>query len=214
MIDLDNLERLAKAAGGEEWTPTHATRTDLATVWLPDGDSVCRCHGNIGHWPDPIDADDVAEFIATANPAQILALIAEVRALREDLQATKLLAHANAEMFKAERAQNEPLLKALADCREAAFYAAVDNPHLGGAVGDPEEVPMYVEWEIKRLREDANRYGKLAELVEFGEWFVGTDDTDGPRDRHGALQNRYLDDKADMDREMDAALRIKQNTTP
>lgn len=84
MIDLDNLERLAKAAGGEEWTPTHATRTDLATVWLPDGDSVCRCHGNIGHWPDPIDADDVAEFIATANPAQILALIAEVRALRED----------------------------------------------------------------------------------------------------------------------------------
>jgi hypothetical protein len=86
MIDIDPLEALAKAAGGDAWTPTHATRTDLASVWLPDGDSVCRCHGNIGHWPDPIDADDIAEFIAAANPAAVLSLIAEVRALRTRLE--------------------------------------------------------------------------------------------------------------------------------
>ena len=37
----------------------------------------------------------------------ILELIAEAQALREDLQATKLLAHANAEMFKAEKVDGE-----------------------------------------------------------------------------------------------------------
>lgn len=107
-LDLDRLEALANAVGGDQWTPTYATRTDLAAVWLPDGDLVCRCHGNIGHWPDPINADDVAEFIAAAK-ATMLALIAEVRALREDVQAAKLLAHANGEMFKAEKAENEAL---------------------------------------------------------------------------------------------------------
>ncbi len=82
MIDLDELERSAKAVGGCAWTPTYATRTDLARVWLPDGDAVCGCYGNIGHLPEPIDADDVAEFIAASNPATILALITELRTLR------------------------------------------------------------------------------------------------------------------------------------
>jgi hypothetical protein len=82
MIALDELERLAKSAGGDAWTPTYATRIDLAAVWLPDGDSVCRCYGNIGHLPEPIDADLMAEYIAATNPANILALTAEVRRLR------------------------------------------------------------------------------------------------------------------------------------
>ena len=81
-LDLDQLEALANAVGGDQWTPTYATRTEFAAVWLPDSDLVCQCHGNIGHWPDPINADDVAEFIAAANPATMLVLIAEVRALR------------------------------------------------------------------------------------------------------------------------------------
>ncbi len=59
MIDLDELERLAK--GG------------FRTYW----------------------------------PEDILALTAEVRRLREDLQASKLLAHANAEMFKAEKVDGD-----------------------------------------------------------------------------------------------------------
>ena len=82
-IELEKLETLAKAAGGDAWTPTYATTTGLATVWLPDGDSVCRCYGNIGHWPEAIDADDVAEYIAAASPAAILELCAEVRAWRK-----------------------------------------------------------------------------------------------------------------------------------
>lgn len=83
MTDLDELERLAKAVGGDAWNSTDASSTNLAAVWLPDGDSVCTCYGNIGHLPEPIDADDVAEYIAAANPATILALTAEVRRLRD-----------------------------------------------------------------------------------------------------------------------------------
>lgn len=86
MIDIDEIEQLAKLAGGDAWTPTYAGRTTLATVWLPDGDSVCQCHGNIGHQPEPIDADHVAEYIGAVSPANVLALIAEVRALREDAE--------------------------------------------------------------------------------------------------------------------------------
>lgn len=82
MIDIDKLEALAKAAGSDAWTPTYATRTDLAKVWLPDGDLLCHCYGNIGHQPEPIDADDVAEYIGAVSPANVLALIAEVRRLR------------------------------------------------------------------------------------------------------------------------------------
>jgi hypothetical protein len=72
-----------------------------------------------------------------------------------------------------------------------------------------ERVRAYEEMEA--LREDAERYRKLGELVAFGGWFVGTDDEKGPRDRLGPTQQRYLDDKADMDKEMDAA-RDKEKT--
>lgn len=49
------------------------------------------------------------------------------------------------------RAENDSLMSALADCREAAFSKA-DNPWLVGAVGDPLDVPGYVKWELDRLR--------------------------------------------------------------
>lgn len=49
------------------------------------------------------------------------------------------------------RAENDSLMSALADCREAAFSGA-DNPYLSGAVGDPLEVPGYCKWELDRLR--------------------------------------------------------------
>jgi hypothetical protein len=40
-------------------------------------------HDNLGTWPDPIAAEDVATFAASVCPAAILTLIDEVRALRE-----------------------------------------------------------------------------------------------------------------------------------
>lgn len=86
MIDIDALEALANAAGAGEWTASDRI------VWFGDGDSAMQVmnpvpvfvtHDNLGQWPDPIAAEDVAQFAAAANPAAILALIAEVRALRK-----------------------------------------------------------------------------------------------------------------------------------
>src|SRR4051794_17799554 len=82
-VDHKRLRELAEKAGGDEWTPTYSTRTDLARVWLPDGDGIALCFGNIGHLPEPIDADDVAEFIGAACPKAILALLDEIEALRK-----------------------------------------------------------------------------------------------------------------------------------
>ena len=84
-IDLDELERLATEAGAGKWTPTYGVTIEPAMVWHEDGDSVCRCFDNIGHQPDAIDGDDIAEYIAAVSPASILALIAEARALRAQL---------------------------------------------------------------------------------------------------------------------------------
>lgn len=86
MTDIDALETLAKAAGAGEWTASDRI------VWFDDGDSAMQVmnpvpvfvtHDNLGTWPDPIAAEDVAQFAAAVCPATILALIAEVRALRE-----------------------------------------------------------------------------------------------------------------------------------
>lgn len=49
-------------------------------------------------------------------------------------------------------AETDSLMKALADCREGAFDERFENPYLGGAVGDPLEVPDFVKWELDRLR--------------------------------------------------------------
>jgi hypothetical protein len=108
-IDIDKLETLAKAAGGESWSTECGPdgTFDGMHVWGPDGDSVCRVFGNIGNWPEPIDESQIAAHIEANSPKAILELCAEMRRLREDLQAAKLLAHANAEMFKAEKVDGD-----------------------------------------------------------------------------------------------------------
>lgn len=79
-----------------------------------------------------IDLDEIERILNdetgrwNVSPDAISGLVAEVRALREDLQAAKLLAHANAEMFKAEKADNE------------ALRAELNTPLLTGAYA-----PMY-----------------------------------------------------------------------
>ncbi len=67
-IDLDELERLAKAATPGPW---HSTR--LGDVSPEDEHDPLIC--------EPMSDADAA-FIASANPSTILALITEVRALR------------------------------------------------------------------------------------------------------------------------------------
>ena len=161
--DLDQLETLAKAVGGDQWTPTYATRTDLAAVWLPDGDLICRCHGNIGHWPDPINADDVAEFIAAANPATMLALIAEVRALRDVCAAAYQLAGT----------MNAPVrfLDALSDASNGETEARAKTDDLLPV--SPDEVGSFLSDEGQEYREDAERYRFARESIQEGYAFPG-----------------------------------------
>jgi hypothetical protein len=84
MIDIDKLEALAKAAGGEAWsTETGEGTFNGMHVWHEDGDAVCRVFTNLGHMPEPVMEEDLAEYIAAANPFVILDLIAELRALRQ-----------------------------------------------------------------------------------------------------------------------------------
>ena len=79
-VDLDVLKGLAEAAGGDLWTSdpedagAHGT-FDGWHVWRGDGDAVVRCFPSVGHLPDPIDDKEVADFVAAASPAVVLALI-------------------------------------------------------------------------------------------------------------------------------------------
>lgn len=96
MIDIEELERLAKAA-----------QTDIP-----------------GHR---------IKFFVQMDPEIALSLIGEVRQLREDLQAAKLLAHANGEMFRAEEEEAAKLHVALQK------IAAIENKMVGGDWDEIEE---------------------------------------------------------------------------
>jgi hypothetical protein len=76
-INLDDLERLAKAAGGQPW----AEDGYIIFEDIPGGGEVV---GRV----DIASAlcGEVADFMAAANPAAILEFVAEVRRLRERLE--------------------------------------------------------------------------------------------------------------------------------
>ncbi|MFM0044102.1 hypothetical protein [Paraburkholderia sediminicola] len=76
-IKLDELERLAKAATPGEWSNTFAH-----IIGGPNRRLIADLFGD-----EQIDHDNAA-YIAAANPAAILALVAEVRALRADAEPT------------------------------------------------------------------------------------------------------------------------------
>lgn len=97
MIDLEQLEALAKAAGGMSW------EEDGYIIFedIPGGEVVGRV--------DIANAmsGEIADFMVAANPAAILALIAEVRALREANQQL----HRRAQQVEAPRDQYKALLR-------------------------------------------------------------------------------------------------------
>lgn len=91
-IDLDEIERLAKAAGVDAGLGTWEATG--CVVWFPDGDAVFEAgHSkpkreqrpvgvaftNIGAWPAPVDEDAVGEFIAAVCPDAVLTLIGRLR---------------------------------------------------------------------------------------------------------------------------------------
>lgn len=91
MTDLDELERLAKAATKGPWR-THmlfsqGERPDVAICG--DGTTVVAADGFPWHrapWRDYAAVTNDAAYIAAANPAVILELVAELRRLRGDLR--------------------------------------------------------------------------------------------------------------------------------
>lgn len=81
-----------------------------------------------------IDIDRIEGLIGYDKipDAWIAELCSETRQLREDLQAAKLLAHANGEMFRAEKAVADQYRQAQKDCQTLSF-------ELLGAVIDTEQ---------------------------------------------------------------------------
>lgn len=87
MIDIEELKKLAAAAGSGQWLATLSNGAiTRAAVCHGDGDVLCECFSNIGHQPEPVFEDDIAQYIAAANPQTVLALIAENAAMRQDLE--------------------------------------------------------------------------------------------------------------------------------
>lgn len=83
MIDLDELERIAKAATPGTWT--WRDTNDLRTL---HDTGKHRYGAQVLYVADDVDdvamvSDDDAEYIGAASPATILALIAELRAYRD-----------------------------------------------------------------------------------------------------------------------------------
>lgn len=79
---LNELKALAQAAGGRAWQS--AACGNYSYVCHLDGDLVCETYSNIGHQPEPVYNDRVAAYIAAANPAAVLELIAQVESLQAE----------------------------------------------------------------------------------------------------------------------------------
>lgn len=88
MTDYSELKKLAeKASPGPWWIDSHGmtmmSMPKLEVVFNHPAQSIAVRNeetGNLSHWRNDWDAS----YIATANPKTILALIAEVEALRKD----------------------------------------------------------------------------------------------------------------------------------
>lgn len=82
--DLDALERLAMLATPGPWTDETEKGETYPHCVTADGYYIASAHAAC---PRSEDGAENAAFIAAANPSVVLALIAEVRALRERVDA-------------------------------------------------------------------------------------------------------------------------------
>ena len=86
MTDLAELKRLAEAAGGKAWECYSEPDVGMPETLMeltPTGHKAFK----LSRTPIEPLPDEHRRFIAAANPAAILALIAEVERLREEKQA-------------------------------------------------------------------------------------------------------------------------------
>lgn len=175
-MDLTKLEELARLAGGCEWkteVPREATgRLHGHHVWRLDGDAVARCFDNIGNMPEPVDGSDVADYIAAANPAVVLDLIALIRKQEAELldernmrmkmllEANKIACQAQAVDLSVWRKAMKDILRVLRGVEQGAddqwkFISAVCENAEELLAAAPTEIPAQTGTVDSDLLEDA-----------------------------------------------------------
>lgn len=145
-LDLDHLEALAKGATSGPWRVE--SRDGLEGS---DGCPIIR--GQYGH-DGYFERDEDAAYCAATNPATILALIAEVRALREMIRLQANAAHAG--MVAAKRS-------ATILYEEAQKARAESSPEL---LASERVMNAMLTAENEALREDAERYRFARESIQ------------------------------------------------
>ncbi|WP_175725122.1 hypothetical protein [Burkholderia ambifaria] len=111
--------------------------------------------------------------------------------------------------LEAAKRENSDMMKALAECRDA-MPMEYDSPHLGGAVGDPLEVPLFVKDIVARMRaeleareadrRDAERYRWLRDKANFAKGWAPMVFNCEPGHEiswQSALHDGWLDDAID-----------------
>lgn len=77
IVDIQKLKSAADSIQSEEWGVNVA---DVCRVYEADGTKYVQCWSKVAECTDV----DIAKFIAAANPAAVLELIAEIERLRSD----------------------------------------------------------------------------------------------------------------------------------
>ncbi|USE78945.1 hypothetical protein NDR89_23335 [Cupriavidus gilardii] len=186
-LNLDELERLAKAAGAD--AGIGAWEASDCAVWFPDGDGAMRvgeralvgiAHANLGAWPEMVDEEAVAEHIAAACPDTILALIARIR----ELERLNAVAYQNG--FNDGRKSEDRYAKGWNDARratdgqragvpEGAFIprTAHEMVEFIGSNYDTMQADAWTQEEIQRPAGDLNnvRYSlTVHDLLSAFQW--------------------------------------------
>lgn len=94
-VDLDHLARLAKGATPGLWLPGDGERVPSDAVSAPDATRDGFDDEDYAHYGGALVAESMypadREYIAAADPATMLALVAELHAAREEIAAARVL---------------------------------------------------------------------------------------------------------------------------
>ncbi|SED32367.1 hypothetical protein SAMN05216205_4910 [Pseudomonas mohnii] len=144
MTDYSELKRLAEALHGAEWQLVDGDGFDADNRFVTsqrriDDNKVAFAEINYGHpeagMGEPFQSEQVTagEFIAAANPAAVLALVAENERMTSELEQAQLIGRisCNFDGYKAVlderdqiKAENEALRKAVLAAREFIMHEA------------------------------------------------------------------------------------------
>lgn len=204
MTDIKTLKALAEAATqGEWWIDSHGHRMvshgerGSVTVFLTDdcmGPATRHPEtGNLSHWPNDWDAS----FIAAANPAAVLELIAEIERLRQFEAAYK--EYSDKTNWVQESAHWSELGMHRADVlRGRIDQLKTENESLRAQLAVPSDVLA----DCEELRKDAERYRWLTR-----NWFTMTTSYSGGVKFHTGGERWSALSDGSVDEAIDAAMK-------